>query len=208
MASNPPRRGCALVANYGNDSVALIQYAFEQGLSDVTVVSIDTDYAHPSWSERVKVAEAWVQSLGFDVVRLRSKLGFNALVAAQGERPLPKFAWCAVYLKGDTLRTWLSSVDPLKETKVLLARRRAQSPLFAHLQEHSEQTEEYEGRDVWHPLYLHSDAEMKALAEKVPLPLLSHRSLECDPCIHEKSKHSGATFIYDMGCGAVYGCGL
>lgn len=197
-----------LVANYGNDSIALIQYAFEQGIPDVTVVSIDTDYAPPSWSERVKAAEIWAQSLGFKIVRLKSKLGFNALIEAQGEVPTPKFAWCAVYLKGDTLRTWLSTFDPLKETQLLLARRRDQSPLFSSLSEHLEQTEEYEGRDVWHPLYRHSDVEITALAKKALLPLLSHRSLECDPCIHEEPKHNGATFIYDMGCGAVYGCGL
>ncbi len=197
-----------LVANYGNDSIALIQYAFEQGIPDVTVVSIDTDYAHPSWGERVKAGEIWAQSLGFTVVRLKSKLGFNALVEAQGEFPTSKFAWCSVYLKGDTLRTWLSAVDPLKETKLLLARRRDQSPLFAHLREHLEHTEEYEGRDVWHPLYLHSDFEMNTLAKKAPLPVLSHRSLECEPCVHESSKHNSPTFIYEMGCGAVYGCGL
>lgn len=197
-----------IVANYGNDSVALIQYAFEQGLPDVTVVSIDTDYAPPSWAGRGELAEAWVQSLGFEVVRLKSKLGFEALVKAQGERPTPKFAWCAVYLKGDTLRTWLAAVDPLKQTKILLARRRAQSPLFSNLREHLENTEEYEGRDVFHPLYLHSDPDTEALAQKAPFPLLTHRSLECDPCIHEKSKHSRPTFIYEMGCGTPYGCGL
>lgn len=231
-----------IVANYGNDSVGLIQFAHSQKWKNTQILSIDTGWMSTDFQTRVHIAEKWAKNLGFPVFRLKASPDFSALVQAQEEFPSPKFQWCAVYLKGDTIRKWLNQHDPMKEMTVVLARRRAQSPLFFDLPEQQDHTEEYNERSVWNPLFSHNDAALQALISKTPLPWLSHRSLECDPCVNSDSadrarlkqpekerllsleKKMGQTlfdagnpscfsahsahFIFDMGCGSPYGCGL
>jgi 3'-phosphoadenosine 5'-phosphosulfate sulfotransferase (PAPS reductase)/FAD synthetase len=225
-----------IVANFGNDSVALMAYAAQHKWSQIYVVSVDTGFAHPDWSERVGLAERYARSLGFTVLRLTAQPDFVNLVRAQGEFPTPKFQWCAVYLKGDTLRLWLEQVDPLKTAEIILPRRRSHSPQFAQLPEYLEQDESFAERRIWHPLYQHSELETRALVETTPLDWLPHRSLECDPCVnssiaalnradsriqarvaaleHElgepflQKTTVDKPFIFDMGCGSPYGCGL
>ena len=224
-----------LVANFGNDSLALMAYAAEQNWPEVTVVSVDTGFANPDWPQRVLAAEDYARRLGFTVVRLQAQPDFASLVKAQEEFPTPKFQWCAVYLKGDTLRRWLEKVDPLKTAKMVLARRRSQSPKFADLPEYVAHDEAYAGRLIWHPLYLHSEEAIKALVAKTPFPWSPHRSLECDPCVNSSfaelrraspqvqarlqalELEMGGTFlqkntpekafIFDIGCSSPYGCG-
>ena len=52
-----------IFASYGNDSVALIQWAHERRLTDVTVLYSDTGWAADWWAERVLKAGWWL-SLG------------------------------------------------------------------------------------------------------------------------------------------------
>src|ERR1700677_3046986 len=175
----------ALIANFGNDSIGLIQYAYTQKLKNVAVVSVNTGWHNPAWSLRVREAEEWVKSLGFEWVRLKSRLDFAALVHAQEEFPSTKFQWCAIYLKGDTCRAWLAETDPLKEATILLARRRPQSAKFQDLPEFvAGQAEEFEDRKIWHPLYLNTEADLRHLVSETPFEWILHRSLECDPCVN------------------------
>ncbi|MCX7122990.1 MAG: hypothetical protein NTV32_04885 [Gammaproteobacteria bacterium] len=225
-----------IVANFGNDSLALIAHAHAQKWLNVRVVSVDTGFANPAWSARVVQAEAYAREQGFEVIRLQAKPDFAGLVRAQGEFPTPKFQWCAVYLKGDTIRNWLEINDPLKTAKVILARRRSQSLKFEDLPEWIENDEAFSGRLIWHPFYLYSESEIKALVAATPFEWLPHRSLECDPCVNSscaelkraipdvqsriqvlEAEIGGAflkknipdkPFIFDMGCGSPYGCGL
>ena len=37
---------------------------------------------------------------------------------------------------------------------------------------------------MWHPLYLHTEAERDALLERAGIEKLPHRSLECNPCVN------------------------
>lgn len=242
----------ALIANFGNDSIGLIQYAYAQKLADVAVVSIDTGWQNPAWDMRVDAAKAWVESLGFEWIRLKPTLNFAELVRAQQEFPSTRFQWCAIYLKGDTCRAWLGETDPLKTATILLARRRAHSVKFQALPEFSDQhAEEFGDRKIWHPLYLHSDSALARLVADTPFAWLPHRSLECDPCVNSDAGdllrldevslerlsaleremqtpflpqlYAGETtiaaayphlkadaphFLFDMGCGSPYGCGL
>lgn len=240
-----------VVANFGNDSIGLIQYVHSLSLSKVTVVSIDTGFGNPEWNPRVNEAQKWIQSLGFAWTRLKPKLDFEHLIKAQGEFPSTKFQWCATYLKGDTIRDWLAEIDPLKEATILLARRRAQSQKFKELAEFIEGSEDFADRKIWHPLYLEQNDTLQARITKTPFTWLPHRSLECDPCVnsdaadvlrlssnliervtllekemhepflphvyHDKAtlqealptlKPAPSKFLFDMGCGSPYGCGL
>lgn len=66
-------------ASYGNDSIALIQWAFEQKLNSVAVLYNDTGWASRNWNTRVSEMELWAQSLGFDTHRTKS-IGMENLV--------------------------------------------------------------------------------------------------------------------------------
>jgi len=50
-----------IFASYGNDSIALIQWAYEKQLKNVAVIHSDTGWASPTWEERVTKAEQWVE---------------------------------------------------------------------------------------------------------------------------------------------------
>ncbi len=53
-------RLCYVISvSYGNDSVAMIQWAHEQRLHGVVVAYCDTGWAAPSWAQRVEHCEAY-----------------------------------------------------------------------------------------------------------------------------------------------------
>ncbi len=173
-------------ANFGNDSVALIQWAAEQSLTDVAVVYVETGWAAPEWPARVEQCEAWVSGLGFKWVVLRPQADFVRLMQTRGSFPSRKFQWCAGFLKGLPLLAWLDQVecDPDLEATILLAHRRAAAVSLNQLPEHIEDSPHYGERAVWHPLFKHDDADILALVERSGSPILAHRSLECDPCVN------------------------
>lgn len=75
-----------MFTSYGNDSIALMQWAHERGLRDVHTAFSDTGWAAPWWMERVEQAEAWARSLGFTPHRIASE-GMEALVARKKAWP-------------------------------------------------------------------------------------------------------------------------
>ena len=180
-----------IFGNYGDDTIALIEWARQQSLAHVTVVSIDTGWTAPSWHARVAEAEAYVLRCGFATQRLRATPDFSQLVRQRRSFPQQKFQWCAGILKGLTLLTWLDEVDPRVTATVLLGKRRAASRSDFDLAEKIEQSEHYGDRCVWHPLWMHNHAQRDVLVHDSGLALLGHRSLECDPCIH----NSQADFV-------------
>jgi len=52
-----------IFASYGNDSVALIQWAHDKGLRDVTVAYSNTGWAAQKWPMRVARGNAWAHAL-------------------------------------------------------------------------------------------------------------------------------------------------
>ncbi len=171
-------------ANYGDASIAVIQWAYEQKLEDVYVVSIDTGWAAPEWQQRVNQAEELVKQCQFNVVRLHSKLTFAELVKERGSFPNKQFQWCAGFLKGLAIIEWLDKIDPACEATIILGKRRVSSRAYQNLPEYIELSERYGDRRVWHPLYLLENGEHDALIQHAGFELLGRRSLECDPCIH------------------------
>jgi len=69
----------AISASYGNDSMAMIQWAHERGMQGVSVVYCDTGWAAPGWERRVEQGEELASRYGFEVVRLESP-GMEAVV--------------------------------------------------------------------------------------------------------------------------------
>lgn len=177
-----------IFASYGNDSIALIQWAHEQGLKNVTVAYSDTGWAADWWASRVEVAEAWAQSLGFATARIQSE-GMEALVERKKAWPRGgggKFQFCTDALKKEPARKWLDANDPRLESVCLTGIRREESANRSGAPEYVEESESHGGRSLWQPLVMHTESMRDALVIKSPLPVLPFRSKECYPCVNAR----------------------
>lgn len=168
-------------SSYGNDSIALIQWAFEQGL-ECTVAYCDTGWAAPEWEERVKLGEAFALECGFKVERIQS-MGFEELTRFKKGFPANQYQFCTAHLKGIPFLQWIDEIDVERKAVVLIGKRRAESRARAKTPEFFKS--EYHGdRTVWHPLYKHSDNERDELTLRAGFDILPHRSQECSPCVN------------------------
>ncbi len=223
------------IVNYGNESCALLQWMAAASLKNVCVLSVDTGWASENWQQRVEQGEVFARQKNMQPVRLSSKLSFSELVIQRQAFPNKKFQWCAGFLKGLPILEWLDEHDSACQATIVLATRRSTSRVNYNLSEYIEESDYYNGRKVWHPLYAHQSIE--PLLQACPLPQLSTlRSLECQPCIHstvhdmnnmsikdvEKLQQlekivnqsmfpeqllDANTEYPDMGCGSPWGCG-
>jgi 3'-phosphoadenosine 5'-phosphosulfate sulfotransferase (PAPS reductase)/FAD synthetase len=170
----------------GNDSVAMIQWAYEHALDligDVTVVYCDTGWAKPGWLDRVERVEAFARGLGFAVKRIDS-MGMEALVRLRKGWPGNGQQFCTIHLKGVPFLNWIDDVDTACQAVVLVGKRRAESEARKNTPEFVPNSEYHGGRLLWHPLYLHTDAERNALLARAGFEVLPHRSEECNPCVN------------------------
>lgn len=183
-----------IFASYGNDSVALIQWAYEQGLKDVHVAYSDTGWAACYWASRVDIAEHWVRDLGFTPHRIKSE-GMEALVKRKKAWPRGgghRFQWCTAALKIEPASKWLDAHDPDGEAICMVGIRREEGAARSDAPEWVEESDNHGGRNLWSPLVRHTEQMRDDLIRKTPLPVLPHRSKECWPCVnarHEELKH-------------------
>ena len=173
----------ALSASYGNDSIALIQWAHEQGLVDVVVVYCDTGWAAPGWDKRVAQGEEFARRCGFTTHRLKS-MGMEELVRMKKGFPSNQYQFCTAYLKGLPFLNWIDEQDPDLKTVVMVGKRRLESKKRATTEEYVWNSEYHGGRVLWHPLYAHSKGERNALLKRAGFEELPHRSQECSPCVN------------------------
>lgn len=170
-------------SSYGNDSIALIQWTHETGLPDVTVVYCDTGWAAPYWPQRVERGEALARSYGFSTVQCKS-LGMERLVQIKKGWPGNGQQFCTGHLKGVPFLEWIEPADPTRQAVVLIGKRREESEKRKNTPEFIESSEHHGDRKVWHPLYLHTEADRNALLARAGFDPLPHRSLECNPCVN------------------------
>ena len=170
-----------IFTSYGNDSLALIQWAADSRLDDVVVAYSDTGWAADWWNERVADAEAWVQSLGFSTVRLKSE-GMAELVRRKKAFPRGgggKYQFCTEALKKAPAVEWMNEVDPDKAATCMVGIRREESANRATFPEWTIESEGHGGRELWAPLVRHTEAMRNELLSRTPFKPLPHRSKEC-----------------------------
>lgn len=170
--------------SYGNDSIAMLQYMRECGLTDVVVVNNDTGWASEDWPARVAQGEAWVRSFGWDAVTLTTE-GFEAMTLNRtktGMFPTRLRKWCTKDLKIKPFLKWARNADPEKRALVCVGVRRAESKARAN--HPAFMAEKDDGRHVWHPLIDFSNDDRDAMIRKTPFEILPHRSDECAICIN------------------------
>lgn len=163
--------------------MAMIRWAHESGLPDVTVAYCDTGWAAPGWFLRVEEGERLARSYRFQAVRIKS-LGMAELVRMKSGWPASGLQFCTAHLKGLPFLQWIDEADPEAKATVLIGKRRVESEARKSTPEFIESSEHHGGRRVWHPLYLHTDAERDALLDRAGIEKLPHRSLECNPCVN------------------------
>jgi 3'-phosphoadenosine 5'-phosphosulfate sulfotransferase (PAPS reductase)/FAD synthetase len=176
-----------IFGNYGNETLALMQWAHERQLAPVTVVNIETGWAAEGWQTRVEQAQQYAKQCGFSIVSLPAKKNFVQLMKEQKNFPSTKFQWCAGFLKGLPFLDWLDKQDALNsgtELTILIAQRRALSRAQANMPEFVEASGHYGDRKVWYPLFDATNETRNELLQRAGFSLLPHRSLECDPCVN------------------------
>lgn len=170
-------------ASYGNDSVAMIQFAWERELTDVHVTYCDTGWSAEWWPVRVEAGERLAKRYGFVTHRVNS-IGFAKLARIKSGFPANGLQFCTAHLKGVPFLQWADEIDPGAEALILIGKRRAESAARAAIPEFVPNSDYHGGRTIWHPLFRHTDAERDALLSSAGFEPLPHRSLECNPCVN------------------------
>lgn len=174
-----------LFCSYGNDSIALIQWAHENNLKDVTCLYSDTGWSADEWPARVARGEELAQRYGFKTVQTKSE-GMVSLVMRKRGWPGSggQGQFCTGELKVMPALKWLDEHDPDKEATALTGVRRSESAHRSDAPEHILESERHGGRELWQPLVRHTDEMRNALLARAGFEVLPHRSLECYPCIN------------------------
>lgn len=174
-----------IFSSYGNDSVALIQWAREKGLRDVAVVFSDTKWAAPWWMNRVSHLEWWVESLGngFWTDRTES-IGFVELARQKKAFPTQQFQWCSYILKIKPGEDWLRQHDSECRAVCLVGVRRDESEARANFPHYDANSGNHGGRVMLAPFADFTAEDRNALLQRAGVQPLPHRSMECSPCIN------------------------
>lgn len=179
--SRPPR--FVIFSSYGNDSVALIQWAYDQGLKDVIVVFSDTGWAAKMWADRVDRLEWWVHSLGFWTDRTTS-IGFRGLAFEKKAFPTQMYQWCSYRLKIEPGERWLAENDPEGRAICLVGVRREESQARADFAIFNANSTSHGGRVMLAPMADWTEETRNLFLAKAGVEPLPHRSMECAPCIN------------------------
>lgn len=174
-----------LFCSYGNDSIALIQWAHERGLKDVTCLYSDTGWASNAWPARVEAGETLARSYGFNTARTSSE-GMIPLVTRKRGWPGAggQGQFCTGELKVKPAQEWLEKHDPEKDATAVTGVRREESSHRSDAPEFVEESERHGGRELWQPLVRHTTAMRNDLLRRAGFEVLPHRSQECYPCVN------------------------
>ncbi len=184
-AAQPQRPAYVIFCSYGNDSIALIQWAYENNLKDVACLYSDTGWAADWWHERVEKGEALARSYGFRTARTVSE-GMIELVKRKKGWPAGggMGSFCTRELKVVPALNWLEANDPHKEATCLTGVRRSESSHRSNAPEHIDESDRHGRRDLWQPLVRHTNEMRDELIARAGFDVLPHRSMECFPCVH------------------------
>lgn len=172
-----------IFSSFGNDSIALIQWAIERELKDVFVVYSNTQWSHRDWPARVEKAKVWLAGVGFSFEEIESEGMVNLVLRKRGW-PRHGMHFCTEELKIKPAFAWLEAKDPNKEAVCLVGIRREESFGRSQFPEWTEQSPRHGNRSLWAPLVNVKAAERDVLITKAGFDVLPHRSFECYPCIN------------------------
>lgn len=172
-----------IFSSCGNDSVALIQWAIEEGLKDVIVAYSDTQWASDNWYARVEAVKEYVDTNGFEFVTIDCE-GFAALAKRKKAFPANGMAFCSYELKIAPAMKWLESVDPEKKATCHTGVMRIESKERANWPEILDESPNHGGRKLHSPLATLEESDRDSLLARAGFEVLPHRSQECNPCVN------------------------
>lgn len=171
-------------SSYGNDSVALVRWLYENGYANVTVLYNLTGWHADDWPARVERLSRLARSYGFEATTTQGSLSFMDLVRAKKSFPRQGIQFCTEQLKIQPSMQWLEQNDPDGRAILVTGVRRAESFNRRFLDEWDYNSRRDGGRHVWRPLIAHGDDERDELILRAGEEILPHRSKECWPCIN------------------------
>jgi 3'-phosphoadenosine 5'-phosphosulfate sulfotransferase (PAPS reductase)/FAD synthetase len=172
-----------IFASGGNDSVALIQWAYEKGLQEVAIAYSNTGWASPEWPARINELKFWVEDIGYSFYEIPSE-GMEALIRRKKGWPANRPKFCTYELKIAPAKAWLDTIDPERNAICMVGIRREESSARREWPEYIESSENHGGRTLWAPLYKHTEAQRNELLAISEWEVLPHRSKECSPCVN------------------------
>jgi 3'-phosphoadenosine 5'-phosphosulfate sulfotransferase (PAPS reductase)/FAD synthetase len=172
-----------LKCSYGNDSIALIQWAYEYqtkygSLGKIVVLYNETGWAANWWEGRVLNGENLVQKYGMIPARTLS-IGMEKLIKRHNTWPDRFRRFCTEELKIIPTWSWLAQHDPEGKAVMLCGVRREESAARRMWPEWVESSDKNEGRAEWSPLVLLDVSGRDELIQRAGWQPLPHRSREC-----------------------------
>lgn len=169
----------------GNDSVALIQWAKNNNLPNVTVLYNHTRWAIDWWESRMEQIKYLCKKYRFEYVTTKS-IGFKDLVRLKKAFPMAacKMQFCSDYLKKQPTLKWLAKNDPNNNAVLYVGIRRCESRNRANHPRTIISHTKYAGRRMEFPLVEYSDMDRDLLMEPTNIDILLHSSMECFPCVN------------------------
>lgn len=171
-----------IFSSMGNDSIALIRWAYIKGIKPHIGYS-NTGWAAKWWPDRVNECENWLKQMGMDFTEIPSE-GFKEMVRRKKGFPRQGYQYCTGELKIAPAIKWLDIIDPYKKATILVGLRRAESENRKDHPSRRRSSETHGGRRCIYPLINHSNAERDQLVIDAGFQVLPHRSMECFPCIN------------------------
>lgn len=172
-----------LFVSYGNDSLALLQWAIENKLQGCVALYSDTGWASSAWPERVRRWEEYAGKNGISTARTES-IGMPELIKLKKAWPRNGLQFCTEHLKILPALRWLEKNDPNKNAVCVCGVRREESARRRSWPEWIEESEKHGGRPLWSPLVSVTQAQRDVLIMRAGGEPLPHRSQECFPCIN------------------------
>jgi 3'-phosphoadenosine 5'-phosphosulfate sulfotransferase (PAPS reductase)/FAD synthetase len=172
-----------IFSSYGNDSIALIQWAKNNKCQDVTVLFSNTGWERNDWLDRVNKGEELALSYGFKVARTES-VGFRQLVLNTGMFPRQGIQFCTLHLKIKPALEWLDKNDLEKKMICVVGVRREESNNRKNFPKIVRRSPNHGGRICLAPMIEIKERERDSLIQQAGFTPLSHRSMECFPCIN------------------------
>lgn len=169
----------------GNDSVALIQWARNRNLENVTVLYNQTGWEAPFWHDRLAEIKQVCQRFGFRYETTTPLLLFKDLVRKKKGFPMAagRMQWCSDYLKKQPTRQWLYSIDPDRKAHIFVGIRREESQNRAKHPRRKRNDPQYDGRQLEYPLVAYTENVRDELIKTCGIEVLPHSSMECFPCV-------------------------
>jgi hypothetical protein len=167
-----------IFCSYGNDSIALLQWAHENDLQGVAVVFTDTGWMADGWAARVERAEEWVRAIQFTPYRTKS-IGFRQLAHEKSGFPTQQFQWCSYRLKILPGIQWLNQHDPEARAICLIGVRREESDERKNFPEYLPNSPNHGGRFMLAPFVGWTEEQRNELIRRAGFEVLPHRSREC-----------------------------